>query len=39
MILVVFLMIAGVGLVGYLVGCRSPPERLRQPLDPASFYP
>jgi hypothetical protein len=37
-ILVIFLLIAGFGLVGYLVGCRSPPESLRQQLDPATFF-
>lgn len=37
-VLVVFLLIAGLGLVGYLVGCRSPPDSLRQELDPATFY-
>lgn len=36
--LVLFLLVAGAGLVGYLVGCRSPPESLRQQLDPATFY-
>ena len=36
--LVVFLLIAGLGLVGYLIGCRSPPDSLRQQLDPATFY-
>lgn len=35
---VIFLIIAGLGLVGYLVGCRSPPDHLRQRLDPATFY-
>jgi len=34
----IFLIIAGLGLVGYLVGCRAPPTHLRQHLDPASFY-
>jgi hypothetical protein len=36
--LVIFLLVAGFGLVGYLVGCRSPPDSLRQQLDPATFY-
>jgi hypothetical protein len=36
--LVVFLLVAGFGLVGYLVGCRAPPDSLRQQLDPATFY-
>lgn len=36
--LVIFLLVAGFGLVGYLVGCRSPPDNLRQQLDPATFY-
>ncbi|CAF3978953.1 unnamed protein product [Rotaria magnacalcarata] len=34
----VFLLIAVLGLVGYFVGCRAPPERLRHQLDPATFY-
>ncbi|CAF0818105.1 unnamed protein product [Rotaria sp. Silwood1] len=34
----IFLLVAGLGLVGYLVGCRAPPESLRQQLDPATFY-
>ncbi|UJR36157.1 hypothetical protein I4U23_028891 [Adineta vaga] len=34
----VFLLVAGIGLVGYLIGCRSPPDSLRQQLDPATFY-
>ncbi|CAF0742722.1 unnamed protein product [Rotaria sordida] len=34
----IFLLVAGLGLVGYLVGCRSPPESLRQQLNPATFY-
>ncbi|CAF0744851.1 unnamed protein product [Didymodactylos carnosus] len=34
-----FLIIAAIGFIGYLVGCRSPPERFRQTLDPATFYP
>ena len=38
-VLVIFLLIAGFGLVGYLVGCRAPPESLRQPLDPTTFFP
>ncbi|CAF3185440.1 unnamed protein product [Rotaria socialis] len=34
----VFLLVAVLGLVGYFVGCRAPPERLRHQLDPATFY-
>ncbi|CAF1272540.1 unnamed protein product [Didymodactylos carnosus] len=34
-----FLIIAAIGIIGHLIGCRSPPERFRHTLDPATFYP